>query len=47
MYAAIEGRFYPAYASGDKLTFFAGMITAFEIPELNSFSCTSPLNLNS
>lgn len=47
MYAAIEGRFYPAYAFGEKLTFFAGMITAFEIPELNSFSCTSPLNLNS
>lgn len=24
----------------------AGMIVAFKIPELNSFSCVSPLNLN-
>lgn len=25
---------------------FIGMIAAFEIPQVNSFTCTSPLNLN-
>jgi hypothetical protein len=45
MYAAIMGKYYNLLGL-PMLTSGVGMITAFKIPELNSFSCRSPLNLN-
>ena len=45
MYAAIMGKYYYLLCL-TMLTSGVGMITAFKIPELNSFSCRSPLNLN-
>lgn len=46
MYAAIMGKSFSCYVSAFNLTFVIGMIEAFKIPQLNSFSCVSPLNLS-
>lgn len=46
MYAAIMGKSFSGYVSAFNLTFVIGMIEAFKIPQLNSFSCVSPLNLS-
>jgi len=45
MYAAVDG-WSPSPHMYEILTFFAGMIIVFQNPQLNSFSCRSPLNLN-
>lgn len=45
IWAAIEGGLYLLSWSVSILT-ITGLITAFGIPQLNSFSCVSPLNLN-
>lgn len=51
MYAAIQGEYHLAAFRCFQdwhadLLLIPGMITAFENPQLNSFSCTSPLDLN-
>lgn len=46
MYAAVEGECILRTALTKYLTCVTGMIVAFRNPELNSFSCVSPLNLN-
>ena len=45
MYAAVQGSVY-AFGFGRTMLIFIRMIDAFEKPQLNSFSCVSPLNLN-
>jgi hypothetical protein len=44
MYAAVKGK-YPNPCDYENLTSIIGMIAAFRNPELNLFSCRSPLNL--
>lgn len=46
MYAAIEGMCSVSQRGQGSLTKCAGMIEAFKIPQVNSFSCTSPLDLS-